>query len=147
MLTNFGRLPQLVIDGEAIGRRLHAAQNTHDKPEQGSIIIIVATDAPLDARQLRRVAAELVRTGSTYGHGSGDIALAFSTAYTVAHDADFIAMPPLLNDACLDPLFRAAANVEQAIIDVLFSAETVIGRNGHRRISLNEALEKRSSKC
>ncbi len=119
MLANFERLPQLVIDGEAIGRKLHAARKTQEKPEQGSIIMIVATDAPLDARQLRRVAmraaAGLARTGSTYGHGSGDIAPAFSTAYTVAHDADFIAPPPLLNDARLDPLFRAAADsVEQA---------------------------------
>lgn len=58
--------------------------------EKGSIILIVATDAPLDARQLRRLAvragAGLARTGSVFGHGSGDIALAFSTAYTLPQD-------------------------------------------------------------
>jgi D-aminopeptidase len=111
--------------------------------------MIVATDAPLDARQLRRIAmraaAGLARTGSSYGHGSGDIALAFSTAYTLPHDAAFIAIPPLVSDARLDPLFQAAADsVEQAIVDALFSAETVTGRNGHRRVALTEALGKRS---
>jgi D-aminopeptidase len=147
VLANFGRLPQLTIAGDAVGRTLQAA--TKATPEQGSIIMLIATDAPLDARQLRRLAmraaAGLARTGSVYGHGSGDIALAFSTAYTVPHDADFIATPPLVSDARLDPLFQAAADsIEQAILDALFSAETVTGRDGHRRMSLNEALRTRS---
>jgi D-aminopeptidase len=91
-----------------------------------------------------RAAAGLARTGSVFGHGSGDISLAFTTAYTVPHDADFIAMPPLINDARLDPLFQAAADAtEQAILDALYSAETVAGRNGHRRISLKDALRTR----
>lgn len=146
VLANFGRLPQLTIAGDHVGRRLHAAKQTKIAPEQGSIIMLIATDAPLDSRQLRRfamrAAAGLARTGSVYGHGSGDIALAFSTAYTVAHDAAFIAMPPLLADAFIDPLFQAAADsIEQAILDALFSAESVTGRDGHRRISLTDALK------
>lgn len=116
---------------------------TSSKPEQGSIIMIVATDAPLDARQLKRLslraAAGLARTGSVYGHGSGDIALAFSTAYTVPHESDFAALPPMLADARLDPLFRACADsVEQAIVDALWSATSVTGRDGHRRLSLHD---------
>ncbi|AQH01348.1 aminopeptidase [Burkholderia sp. KK1] len=147
VLANFGKLHQLVIEGEAVGKRLQAS--THATPEQGSIIMLIATDAPLDSRQLRRVAmraaAGLARTGSVYGHGSGDIALAFTTAYTARHDADFIALPPLINDARLDPLFQAAAeSVEHAILDALHSAETVAGRDGHRRLSLNDALKARS---
>lgn len=107
--------------------------------------MIVATDAPLDARQLKRLslraAAGLARTGSVYGHGSGDIALAFSTAYTVPHGADFVALPPLVADHCLDPLFRACADsVEQAIVDALWSAESVTGRDGHRRLSLRDSV-------
>jgi D-aminopeptidase len=145
VLANFGRLAQLTIAGEPIGRALHAANETQPKPEQGSIIMLLATDAPLDSRQLRRLAmraaAGLARTGSVYGHGSGDIALAFSTAYTVPHDTAFIAMPPLLNDARLDPLFQAAADgVEQGVLDALFSAESVTGRDGHRRLSFTDAL-------
>ncbi|MFM0338105.1 DmpA family aminopeptidase [Paraburkholderia fungorum] len=148
VLANFGRLPMLTVDGVALGRVLaerasQAATATAAKPEQGSIIMIVATDAPLDARQLKRLslraAAGLARTGSVYGHGSGDIALAFSTAYTVPHDADLVTLPPLLKDARLDPLFRACADsVEQAIIDALWSATSVTGRDGHRRLSLRD---------
>jgi D-aminopeptidase len=146
VLANFGRLPQLVIGGDAVGKTLTKEANV--KPEQGSIIMLIATDAPLDARRLRRLAmrsaAGLARTGSVYGHGSGDIALAFTTAYTVPHEADFIAVPPLVSDTRLDPLFQAAADsIEQAILDALFSAETVAGRDGHRRISLKDALRTR----
>jgi D-aminopeptidase len=148
VLANFGRLPMLTVDGTPLGRVLaeRATQAaTAEKPEQGSIIMIVATDAPLDARQLKRLslraAAGLARTGSVYGHGSGDIALAFSTAYTVSHAADVITLPPLLADARLDPLFRAAADsVEQAVLDALWSATSVTGRDGHRRLSLRDSV-------
>ncbi|EEA02459.1 peptidase S58 DmpA [Burkholderia sp. H160] len=153
VLANFGRLPMLTIDGAPLGRTLAeraamanaAAGATAGKPEQGSIIMIIATNAPLDARQLKRLslraAAGLARTGSVYGHGSGDIALAFSTAYTVPHGADFVALPPLVADHCLDPLFRACADsVEQAILDALWSAESVTGRDGHRRLSLRDSV-------
>src|SRR5450830_2149406 len=82
VLANFGKLGELTLAGDAIGRRLQGMQRTNGEPEKGSIIMIIATDAPLDARQLRRLAtrsgAGLARTGSVYGHGSGDIALAFS---------------------------------------------------------------------
>jgi D-aminopeptidase len=149
VLANFGRLPMLTIDGAPVGRELarrtQAAHAAAAKPEQGSIIMIVATDAPLDARQLKRLsmraAAGLARTGSAYGHGSGDIALAFSTAWTVAHEGDFVATPPLLNDARLDPLFHACADsVEQAIVDALWSATSVTGRDGNTRLSLHDAV-------
>ncbi|MCH3845076.1 P1 family peptidase, partial [Campylobacter jejuni] len=76
-----------------------------------SIILLVATDAPLDARQLRRLSlragAGLARTGSVFGHGSGDIALAFSTAYTVPQQAEQ-PMPALamLHETRIDPLFE-----------------------------------------
>ncbi|MEK5777574.1 P1 family peptidase, partial [Acinetobacter nosocomialis] len=83
-----------------------AASETADTaPEKGSIIMILATDAPLDARQLKRLAiragAGLARTGSAYGHGSGDIALAFSTAQAIEADADCLHLA-LLADHLLD---------------------------------------------
>ncbi|PRY03858.1 P1 family peptidase [Paraburkholderia sp. BL25I1N1] len=146
VLANFGRLPMLTVDGTPLGRVLAERANKEStKPEQGSIIMIVATDAPLDARQLKRLslraAAGLARTGSVYGHGSGDIALAFSTAYTVPHGADFITLPPLLADERLDPLFRACADsVEQAILDALWSAVSVTGRDAHQRLSLRDSV-------
>ncbi|WP_193100749.1 P1 family peptidase [Burkholderia sp. Z1] len=151
VLANFGRLPMLTLDGVPVGR-IAAARATRaaaavaaPPPEQGSIIMVLATDAPLDARQLtrlaRRAAAGLARTGSVYGHGSGDIALAFSTAGTIAHDARYVSLPALLADSMLDPLFAAAADsVERAIVDALLQAVTVTGRDGHVRQSLRDAV-------
>lgn len=144
VLSNFGRPSQLILTGRAIGpalakRLATAPANDAGEPEKGSIILIIATDAPLDARQLRRLSlragAGLARTGSVFGHGSGDIALAFSTAYRLPQDP-LHSMPnvAMLHDALLDPLFQAVADsVEQAIIHSLWHAETVIGCNGHRR--------------
>ena len=173
VLANFGRLENLTLAGRAIGPVLAArivARNTDvAQRDQGSIIVILATDAPLDHRQLRRVAtraaAGIGRTGSYYGHGSGDIALAFSTAATVQHEPS--ARPPegglapawregaqrkgcpkapqavrdvrVLAEIELDPLFEAAAEAtEQAIIDALFAAETVTGFESHTRYALTD---------
>jgi D-aminopeptidase len=133
VLANFGRLPQLTIGGVAIGRTLVPACGSTS--ESGSIIVVLATDAPLDARQLRRLAlrcaAGIARTGSNFAHGSGDIAIAFSTAQGL----------PDVPDALLDPLFDAAAEaVEQSIVHALFAAQTVHGRDGHVRPAIRERL-------
>jgi D-aminopeptidase len=135
VLANFGKRHQLRIAGQAM-----AAEDTG--PEKGSVILLLATDAPLDARQLRRLALRagvgLARTGSVFGHGSGDIALAFSTAYTVPLEPTR-PMPAvaMLHETRLDPLFAAAADAtEQAILHALWRAEAVTGRDGHRRETL-----------
>ena len=154
VLANFGRLPQIALCGDALGallaERLQAFEAAPpalpDDVEKGSIILIVATDAPLDARQLRRLAARagagLARTGSVYGHGSGDIALAFSTAYTLPQEPSRpMPQPALLHDGRLDPLFQAVADsCEQAILHALWQATPVVGRDGHRRATLTELL-------
>jgi D-aminopeptidase len=150
VLANYGRLPQLVLAGLAVGgqlaERLACEQDAAPEPEKGSIIMLIATDAPLDARQLRRLAlragAGLARTGSVFGHGSGDIALAFSTAYTVPHQVER-PMPAvaMLHDALLDDIFQAVADsTEQAIVHALWRAAAVSGRDGHHRRSLSELL-------
>lgn len=148
VLANFGKLPDLVVDGEPVGKTLKYLQKRLDEPEKGSIIMLIATDAPLDARQLRRLAGRtgvgLARTGSVYGHGSGDVALAFSTAHTVPHLAD-AALPELhfscLHDSLLDPFFYAVADsTEQSILNALFAADAVKGRDGHQRRSLSDLL-------
>ncbi|MFJ3463930.1 P1 family peptidase [Achromobacter spanius] len=154
VLSNFGRLPNLTVAGRPFGRRLASqldqglaqqGENAVIAPEKGSIILLVATDAPLDSRQLRRLSlragAGLARTGSVFGHGSGDIALAFSTAYTIPQLAES-AMPAIamLHEARIDPLFEAAAEAcEQAIIAALWHAEGVTGRDGHYRDSIRHA--------
>ena len=148
VLANFGKLAQLVMAGQALGARLatQLAEPAASAPEKGSIIMLIATDAPLDARQLRRLAlragAGLARTGSVFGHGSGDIALAFSTAYTVPQATDR-PMPTLamLHDGLLDGLFQAVADsTEQAILHALWLARTVTGRDGHQRRALADLL-------
>ena len=148
VLANHGRLPTLTLAGHPLGRKLTERKKPADEPEKGSIIMLLATDAPLDARQLRRLAlragAGLARTGSVFGHGSGDIALAFSTAYTVPH-LPTKPMPALamLHETRLDPLFYAAADAtEQAIVHALWHAEPVRGRDGHKRQTLREILRR-----
>lgn len=152
VLANFGRLPNLTVAGRPLGRlidkekRMAAHAVTSHEPEKGSIIMVLATDAPLDARQLQRLAkragAGLARTGSVYGHGSGDFALAFTTAYQVpalAHSPE--PSVELVHESQLDPLFEAAAEAtEQAIVNALWSATTVSGRAGHRRSALPEIV-------
>jgi len=161
VLANQGRPEALTIAGRRIGpvlqQRLAALQpacegDEEAGPERGSIIVLLATDAPLDARQLQRVArragAGLARTGSDYGHGSGDIALAFSTAYRVPqHASASLAMPRLLHESALDVLFQAAAEAtEQAIVHALYAATTVTGRDGRCRRALTELLPDGSPK-
>ncbi len=144
VLANFGLLANLSIAGQPIGTQLAAAQDA--EAEKGSIIMLIATDAPLDARQLRRLAlragAGLARTGSVFGHGSGDIALAFSTAYTLPQRRE-APMPAvaLLHDGLLDDLFQAAADsTEQAILHALWHAQCITGRDGHVRATLGALL-------
>ena len=152
VLANYGVQANLVWGGERLGEWLAAQQAAQKKTvEKGSIIMVLATDAPLDARQLGRLAlraaAGLARTGSVYGHGSGDIALAFSTAYTLPQSPDE-PMPPvaMVHEARLDGLFQAAADsVEQAIVHALWHAEAVTGRDGHHRASLREVFVKNNS--
>ena len=146
VLANFGKLAALTLAGKHIGEELiRLRQPAAEVPEMGSIIMIIATDAPLDARQLGRLATRcgvgLGRTGSIYGHGSGDLALAFSTAQTVPHRARSVLRRSFsLYDNLLDPLFEAVVDsTEQAIVNALFAAESVTGRDGHQRQSLREA--------
>ena len=102
-------------------------------------MIVLATDAPLDARQLGRlcvrVGAGLARTGSTYGHGSGDFVIAFSTAHCVDHaPAALETMQPAVADegTAMYWLFPAVIEcVEEAVLNSLFRAETMTGRDGH----------------
>lgn len=155
VLANFGRPAQITIAGRQLGTeltaRLAAGQTAaelaeREKPEKGSIIMLIATDAPLDARQLRRLSlrsgAGLARTGSVFGQGSGDIALAFTTAYTLPLDpAAEAPSPAMLHDAMLDPLFQAAADgIEQAILNALWRATGLTGRDGQQRQALLEVM-------
>lgn len=142
VLSNYGRLRNLIIDGEPVGRSLDRSPGQAGDPDKGSIIMLLGTDAPLDALQLRRLCARaalgLARTGSYMGHGSGDIALAFSTAYTVPQlVTDPMPALAMVHQGAIDSLFEAAVDAtEQAILNSLWYAQTVVGRDGHVRESL-----------
>ncbi|NJF24329.1 P1 family peptidase [Thermococcus sp. Bubb.Bath] len=137
-LANFGRREDLTIASVPVGELLkdYPGRGTSGK---GSISMVVATDAPLTARQLKRLAKRailgLARTGGYAYHGSGDVVLAFSTAQTVpiGREPELLSFLP---DNGLSSLFRATAEAtEEAIINALLQAKTVEG-NGHVRYSL-----------
>lgn len=153
VLSNFGKPEHCLLAGRPVGRllceRLTAqgrAAREAAAPEKGSIIMVLATDAPLDIAQLGRLARRagngLARTGSIYGHGSGDVAVAFSTACALPWpETGEPALVPHAPDSWLDVLFQAAAEAtEQAVFKALFLAEPVVGREGRRRPSIREAL-------
>ncbi len=143
VLANFGRAGDLRLPD---GRRVTPPSEPDNSTEKGSVIIIAATDVPLDHRQLRRVARRagvgLARVGSFWGNGSGDITLAFTTANRVNHDepADIVPLR-VLNEGRIDRLFEAMADATQeSTLDALITADRVIGRNGHRRPILADHL-------
>lgn len=140
--TNFGGI--LTINGAPVGRELgqYSFQGALERAEpdtdggDGSIMIVVATDAPLTSRSLERLAhralAGLARTGSIMSNGSGDYVVAFSTADSVRRGPGLDPRPieDLPNDA-MSPLFQAAAEAtEEAIYNSLFKATTVTGHRG-----------------
>lgn len=138
--ANFGLRPQLRIGGIEVGREIkeHAFRTS---PESGSIIIVVATDAPLLPHQLkrlsRRAALGLARTGSVAGNGSGDLFLAFSTANPgAAATSETVSLVALPNER-MNPLFDATVQAtEEAIINALCAARTMVGIDDHQAIEL-----------
>src|SRR5438045_6710207 len=133
--ANCGRRPQLTITGIPVGKEIPGEVY---KEETGSIIIVIATDAPLLPHQLKRLARRaslgLPRTGSVSGNGSGDLLIAFSTANPHAADSSppTRTIEPMSNDL-MDPLFTATveANAE-AIINALVDNHDMTGRDGHK---------------
>lgn len=147
VLTNFGKAGDLVLPD---GRRPSPkdAEPFAKAEEKGSVIIVLATDVPLEHRQLNRIAkragAGLARLGSFWGHGSGDIAIAFTTANTIDHDSGAdLQEQRVLNENRIDRLFRAAAEATQeAVLNSMLSADRFVGRNGATRMSLADVLRR-----
>ncbi len=132
--ANCGRRAQLTIAGMPVGKEIPGSVYPR---ETGSIIIVVATDAPLLPGQLKRLARRaslgLARTGATSGNGSGDLFLAFSTANPGANDPEqpLQKVQTVPNDR-LDPIFEATVQaVEEAIVNALVDNHDMIGRDGH----------------
>jgi D-aminopeptidase len=149
--TNFGGI--LTINGAPVGRelgkyylkeqlervsRINAPDGTVSDRADGSIIMVVATDAPLGARNLKRLAARamlgLARTGSPSTQGSGDYVIAFSTAKeNRIRASEQVRTTQTLGNEAMSPLFQAVVEAtEEAIYNSLLRATTVTGRDGHR---------------
>ncbi len=170
VLANFGLVEFLTIGGVHVGTALASlgyglpepprpaggdtsnnaapdcrAGSGHPAGDAGSIIMVLATDAPLESRQIKRVARRaafgLARTGSFASHGSGDYVLAFITADTLEHFGDPSALRHEFlmrdDDPALNGLFQAAAEtVEESILNALFMATTTVGRDNNTRQAL-----------
>ena len=174
VMTNFGSLECLRVAGSSVGSRMDGvlkqlsvqtqeqreSSRTQSRPEEreeqqdkGSIVTVIATDMPLDSRQLhrlcKRVTVGIARCGGYIGNGSGELVLAFSTANRIDHWAGQVAngaaLPLIdtaerLNENAMDLCFRAVASAsEEAIISSLTHAHTTFGTDGQYFRSLNEA--------
>jgi D-aminopeptidase len=142
---NYGTRDNLRIAGVPVGREIPAPEPyafiPSDIAEHGSIIVVVATDAPLLAHQLKRLAHRVTlglgRNGSISGNESGDIFIAFSTANSGAAAADHVVDLKMLPNDSLDPVFRATVEAtEEAIVNAMVAAQDMIGVDDHRVIAL-----------
>src|SRR5579862_3049498 len=147
---NYGSRQQLRIAGINVGRDI--PEHTVWQKDVGSIIVVVATDAPLIPTQLKRIAKKislgLGRDGSYSGDGSGDIFIAFSTANPGAVGTKGVHQLAMLPNDSLDPIFLATVQAtEEAVVNAMVAADTMTGINNHTVIALphdrlREALKK-----
>jgi L-aminopeptidase/D-esterase-like protein len=136
---NYGERSQLRIAGVPVGREI--SEGTFRWSDTGSIIVVVATDAPLIPTQLKRVARKvslgLGRDGSYSGDGSGDIFIAFSTANTGAAGAKGLHQLTMMSNPDLDPIFLATVQAtEEAVINAMVAAKTMRGVNDREVIAI-----------
>lgn len=138
--ANMGRRPDLLVAGVPVGREIKDLMPK--EAAEGSIIVVIATDAPLDPLRLKRLASKgalgLARTGSTARNGSGDLFLAFSTGNRIPHELrePTYALKVASEDR-LNALFEAAEEAtEEAILNSLTAATTTVGRSGNTAYAL-----------
>jgi D-aminopeptidase len=144
VMSNFGVMRQLRVGGLPVGELLEARHGRLPRRERsyGSIIAVIATDAPLATHQLNRLAKRAAlgigRVGSSAMHGSGEILLAFSTANMVPRETrKMVYRMKILLDPRLDPLYEAVIDAtEEAILNALCAAPEMEGVNGNRSPAL-----------
>ncbi|HSE36641.1 MAG TPA: P1 family peptidase [Blastocatellia bacterium] len=143
--ANFGRRNQLRIAGVPVGTEITestlGSADAGVRDDVGSIIIVVATDAPLLSHQLKRLARRaalgVARTGSSSGNGSGDIFVAFSTGNPGASKPEGTVQLTMLPNDRMNSFFEATVQAtEEAIVNALIAAETMTGADGHKVIAL-----------
>lgn len=144
--SNMGSLSDFRMASEPIGLKINELLKNQTEMDQGSIIIVLATDLPLESHQLKRMAKRAVvglsRTGTIVSHGSGDIVIAFTTDSPIElKPMESFQKREILHDQHIDDVFRATADVvEESVLDSLLSANEVTGFNGNTRKSLKELM-------
>ena len=149
--SNFGSKRHFTIAGVPVGQELRDTLNYEFKappsyqPGDGSIIVVVATDAPLLPHQLKRIAARVPLgigiVGGRGENGSGDIFIAFSTANPTAFQRENMTRVEAFPNDRINPLFDATVQaVEEAIINAMVAAETMEGINGNKAYALPHQL-------
>lgn len=143
-LTNHGRMADLTIAGERVGERIQK-EIAESLPDKGSCIIVMATDLPVTDRQLKRIikraSVGLARLGSFIGHGSGEVFIGFTTANRIPKDAGSQVLMKMtaIHEDHIDKAFRAMAEAtEEAVLNSMLTAETVVSAQGTVRRSLSE---------
>ena len=154
--SNHGCLEELRMDGRPVGREIleakrkaaeHPAETVQEE-DRGSVMVVLATDLPVDSRQLKRIlkrcAAGLARCGSYFGHGSGDVFLGFSTANRIPSGSmDAVREVRVLTEHTLERAFLAAAEAtEEAVLNSLAAASPAVAADGTRYDSLADWLRR-----
>jgi len=143
--SNYGATADLMLDGKPAGKQI-SRWISEQECDKGSIMVILACDVPLTARQLRRVikrcSVGIARLGSYIGHGSGEVFIGFSTANVIPRDAGEILQLSCIREDKINLLFRAAGEAtEEAILNSMVCAEKVQAPNGKTVQSLKDFLE------
>ena len=154
--SNHGCLEELRVNGRPVGREIleakrkaaeHPAETVQEE-DRGSVMVVLATDLPVDSRQLKRIlkrcAAGLARCGSYFGHGSGDVFLGFSTANRIPSGSmDAVREVRVLTEHTLERAFLAAAEAtEEAVLNSLAAASPAVAADGTRYDSLADWLRR-----
>lgn len=147
VLSNFGSLENLILNGEKLGQTLvEKIKGINLTEEQGSIIVILATDIPLSSRQLKRVIKRtypgISRTGSYTGNGSGEVVIGFSTANKLNHyeEKDIVNLKAI-NENKIDRIFKSTVEAtEEAILNSLICSNSSIDRKGNIVYSLKDLI-------
>lgn len=143
--SNYGSTKDLIINSQSVGQQITEWVDGAEC-DRGSIIVILACDVPLSARQLKRVikrcSVGIARLGSYIGHGSGEVFIGFSTANVISPTKSDIISISCINERCIDKLFRAAGEAtEEAILNSMLCADEVRAYNGKALKSLKDFMK------
>lgn len=143
--SNFGAMKDLTVSGDPIGQRIAKDLNGQKEEDKGSVMIILATDLPVDSRQLKRILKRcetgLIRLGSRLGHGSGDVVIGFTTANTMGKTEGTISHEILPEHMLEQPFRMAGEAVEEAVLDSLINASATKDLQGKTVHCLREFLQ------